>query len=104
MAKEKQSTSEKPIRVKSLKTVYYDDGLRMPGTVFDIKCERHFSKKAMKRVETETRLSRTPVSDSLNNKRLPPGPERSEAEQLLEEERLEAESEASDDSEKGNVI
>lgn len=101
MAKEKQAVSEKPIRVKALKTIYYDDGLRMPGTVFDIKYERHFSKKSMKRVETETRLSRTPVSDSLNNKRLPPGPERSEAEQLLEEERLEAES---SENEKESVI
>lgn len=107
MAKEKsEKVAEKPIRVKALRVIYYDDGLRMPGTIFDIRSEAHFSKKAMKRVDNDVRVTRMPVSDSLNNKRLPPGPDRNESELQLEEERLEAEAAAkeAEDSEPKTII
>jgi hypothetical protein len=90
-AKKPEKVKHTPIRVKALQTCYYDDGLRMPGSIFVIKGEHDFNPRAMKKVDHSTPLSNTPVMESLNNKRIPPGPVRSREEQELENERLEAE-------------
>lgn len=93
-----------PIRVKALKTIYYNDGLRMPGSVFDIKGEHEFSAKSMKKVSDAIRKTSTPVSPRVGNQMLPPGPPLTAEEQELADEQRAAEDSESDPGSDETVI